>query len=407
MQIRPTHIAIDGNEANVVNRVGSNVYAFEIISELEKCCRIDPAISVTVLLSAQPLPDLPQPRAGWRYQVVTPQKFWTQWALPLHLFRKSRLYSVFFTPGHYAPRLSLVPYITSVMDTAYLDVPFQFKPQDVTQLKHWTAYSVKNAQKVVAISEATKNSICKWYGKSPEDVIVAYPSVEPLEAKMTGVALEQFYKDRLIQSEYFLYVGSIQPRKNIGSLVSAFEIFCKRLELEVVPDVRSARKSERQSTLPQLVIAGKVGWLAEPVLEQIKRSPYAERIILTGFVTELEKKTLMEHALSLVLLGEYEGFGIPPLEAMVYGTIPLVSNSSSLPEVVGEAGITVDPHAIDSISEHLWQLYHMKAKQRGMFKRTAREQRKLFSWRRSALVILQALIAVAHPEVESILEAEV
>lgn len=405
MQILPTHIAVDGNEANVTNRVGSNVYAFEVLTELEKCCRIDPAISVTVLLADSPQPDMPRARQGWRYQVIGPKTFWTQWALPLHLFKKQRLYDVFFTPGHYAPRLCSVPYVSSVMDTAYLEVPHQFKGKDYLQLKHWTAYSVRNAAKVVAISESTKRSVVFHYHKPAEDVVVAYPSVTPLKDSLPAKQLTEFYEEKGIAGPYFLFVGTLQPRKNLSSLIEAFEVFCKRLEFEErAVSTKRRRTKAITDEKPYLVLAGKVGWLADPILTQVETSPYKSQIRLPGFISELEKKTLIEHAEALVLLGEYEGFGIPPLEALQYGTIPLVSNSSSLPEVVGDAGITVDPRDVPSISEKLWQIFHMKAKQRGMYKRTGREQRKLFSWRTSALTILQTLITVAHPEAESILE---
>lgn len=402
MHILPTHIAIDGNEANVSNRVGSNVYAHEILCELEKCCRIDTAVSVTVLLAEQPLSDMPTPRQGWRYQVIGPKKFWTQWALPIHLFKKQRLYDVFFTPGHYAPRICPVPYVSSVMDLAFLEVPHQFNAKDALQLTNWTAYSVKNARKVVAISEATKASVIRAYKKSAEDVVVAYPSVTVLKDKMSRSELQQFFTENNIHGEYFLYVGTIQPRKNIRSLIDAFEVFCKRLEL--LGDPKQTKRKKVTTQPPVLVLAGKIGWLAEPVLDQIERSPYKDRIIMPGFVTDLEKKTLIENATSLVLLGEYEGFGIPPLEALHDGTIPIVSNTSSLPEVVGDAGELVDPHDPLEISKALWQLYAMKARERAVYKRTGREQRKQFSWRTSALTVLQALLSVAHPGAESILE---
>ena len=117
----PLHSAIDGNEANVESRVGSNVYAFELLQALEEKTRDNPTIAVTVLLSSPAKSFLPVERQGWKYQVVGPQKFWTQWALPLHLFAKRKQYDIFFTPGHYAPRIASIPYVSSVMDTTYLD----------------------------------------------------------------------------------------------------------------------------------------------------------------------------------------------------------------------------------------------------------------------------------------------
>ena len=220
-----THIAIDGREANITNRVGSNVYAFEIISNIEKLLENREDIKVTVLLASEKIAELPEPREGWSYEVFGPQKFWTQWALPLHLFINQSKYDIFFTPGHYAPRLSPVPYISSVMDTAYLEYPEQFKRSDTLKLTKWTEYSVNNAKKIITISKFSKDQIVKHYGKNPEDIIIAYPS-----AAITKIATQPKDKNKLfrkhkITEPYFLFVGTLQPRKNIVKLIDAFEAF--------------------------------------------------------------------------------------------------------------------------------------------------------------------------------------
>ena len=139
------HIAIDANEANVKNRVGSNVYAYQIIKQLELQTRANSNYQFSILLSNQPVLDLPKQRADWRYKIIKPTKLWTQWALPIHLFLNKKNYNVFFTPGHYAPRLCSIPYISSVMDLGFLKFPKQFKKSDLIQLKAWTKYSVKKA----------------------------------------------------------------------------------------------------------------------------------------------------------------------------------------------------------------------------------------------------------------------
>ena len=219
------HIAIDGNEANIINRVGSNVYAFEIISNLEELLRNNEDVNVTVLLSSEKIEDLPQERKAWNYKVVKPAKFWTQWGLPLHLFINKDKYDLFFTPGHYAPKLSSVPYISSVMDTAYLEYPEQFKKSDTLKLTKWTEYSVKNAKKVIAISKFTKDQVVKNYAKNPDDVIVAYPSAAVDFQRYNQSNVNAFFRKHNITKPYFLFVGTIQPRKNLVKLIEAFEIY--------------------------------------------------------------------------------------------------------------------------------------------------------------------------------------
>ena len=108
-------IAIDGNEANVQNRVGSNVYAFKLIEEIYKLTAKRKNVDITILLSTLKVSDLPPKRKNWRYLVVSPRKFWTQWALPIHLFLHKNDYDLLFTPGHYAPRIAAIPYVSSVI----------------------------------------------------------------------------------------------------------------------------------------------------------------------------------------------------------------------------------------------------------------------------------------------------
>jgi glycosyltransferase involved in cell wall biosynthesis len=375
-------IAIDGNEANVKNRVGSNVYAFEILWALEKVTRQRPEMSVTVLLSDHPIKDLPISRAGWKYAVVTPKPLWTQFGLPVHLFVHKSQYDVFFTPGHYAPRLSSLPYISSVMDVAYLKFPEQFKSKDAVQLREWTEYSVKHARKVVAISESTKADVIKHYHRKPEDVVVAYPSISLMEVKQSPVRLKAFFRKQKIKSPFIVYVGTLQPRKNLIKLVEAYEKLCRKQASERAP-------------LPQLVLAGKVGWLADELLSRIEQSTFKANIILTGFVTDEQKYALLEKAQCSVLIGTYEGFGIPPLESLTVGTVPVVANSSSLPEVVGNAGILVNPENVSSIADGLYQALTMSAKEKIKFRKQARKQLQKFSWEKSAKIILEALEEIA------------
>lgn len=386
------HFAIDGREANVHHRVGSNVYAFHIIEELALLIKEDPGLQATVLLAAEPVSDLPCETEDWRYQVVTPAKMWTQWAEPLHLFKNKNKYDALYTPGHYAPRFSAVPYVSSVMDLAYLYYPEQFRSSDLLQLKNWTQYSVKRAKKVVAISEFTKKEIHHHYKKKLEDIVVAYPDTSLTDKPAPKARVNAFLrKHNLQEQDYFLFIGTLQPRKNLINLVSAYEQFYA----EALEEKNNANLAEKKP-IPKLVIAGKVGWLAQPLLDKIKASPIQEQIILTGFVHDQIKPVLIQQAQALILVGLYEGFGIPPLEALHLKTIPVVSNNSSLPEVVGEAGLQVNPHKPDHIAQALKHVYEMTSHQRGRLIKRAREQRHKFSWKKSAKKVLTTLKQVAR-----------
>lgn len=384
---KPLRIAIDANEANVLHRVGSNVFAFEIISALERITRTDQSVTFTVFISKEKVEDMPVEREGWTYQSISPSMFATQWAIPLALFRQKQTLDLFFTPGHYAPRACPIPYVTSVMDLAFLEYPHQFKRRDLYQLKHWTRYSVKNAQHVVAISEFTKQDIVEKYRLDEAKISVIYPSLGGEIFRNISVAKQKrTLKKFSITKPFFLYVGTLQPRKNLLRLIRAFE---KVVEIEKEKIVKNKKQKH-----PQLVLAGKIGWLAQPILDAVHKSPAKEQIILTSFITDQEKATLYQHAQCSVLVGLYEGFGMPPLESLAYGTLPIVSNTTSLPEVVGECGIQVDPMDIDSITDGLTQALSFTKAQKKALQTKAKKQVQKFSWEKSGRELLEVFRSV-------------
>lgn len=389
MKPTPLIIAIDGNEANIAQRVGSNVYAYEMLMAIEKITRDQSTqYQFEILLHSAPQPDLPPPRDGWKYLSFGPKRFWTQWALPKYLYSRRKFYAVFFTPGHYAPSICPIPYVSSIMDLAFLSHPHTFRWRDHFQLKHWTERSAKNANRVIAISQATKNSIHRYYGIRNSDIIVAYPGPPKKIAIKPSEQLE-LLENKQIQTPYFLFVGTLQPRKNIPLLVEGFSRFITKFQTERVP------KGINPTQIPQLVLAGKTGWMAHASLEAIHRSSVHALIKRVGYCSQSLQVALYSHATATMLVSEAEGFGLPPLEAMQYGSLPIVTNNSSLPEVVGQAGLVITPNSPDEICEAMWQALAFTAKQRATFRKYAREQLAFFSWEASAQIILETLQKVA------------
>lgn len=385
------HICIDGNEANVKNRVGSNVYAFEVLKQLEKISRNKTDLMITVLLRNQPLKDLPNPRNGWSYQVFGPMQFWTQLALPIHLYFHKKDYDIFFSPGHYAPFVCPLPSVVTVMDTAYLDFPDHFKPTDLFQLTHWTKRAVHNAKKVIAISNSTKKSVIDHYHKDPAQIEVAYPGIEMTQKILSPAQSKSFLKKLKITQPYILFVGTIQPRKNIPILIESFEILSR------MTAGRALRKNVKNKTkLPniKLVLAGKIGWLAEETLARIDTSSLKKDIIQTGFINDSQKVCLYQNAMATVLLGQGEGFGLPPLEALACGTPVVVAKDSSLPEVAGDVGVQVSQNDPQETAQALYEIHGFTARERARYRKLAIEHSKNFTWNNTAKVILKTLTSV-------------
>lgn len=387
-------LAIDGNEANTAQRVGSNVYAFEILRAMAAQIQARKMVA-TVLLSAPPLDHWPAETEYWRYRIVRPARYWTQWAAPLFLEKHKDEFDLYFTPGHYAPRHCPLPYISSVMDTAYLKYPREFKRRDRMQLAEWTAYSVKNATKVLVISRFTKRCVCLVYKRAEKDVVVAYPAAPEQYQRIPAAEKKEYLQAKKITEPFFVYVGTIQPRKRLTILIAAFEQLCREL---TATSSRYRPRKEKVIPMPQLVIAGKIGWLAAPVVQRVKQSVFKDRIKLLGYVTDREKQMLMEQAKALILIGRHEGFGIPPLEAMQAGTIPIVARTGSLPEVVGQAGMLVAADDILQLTNKLRLVLEQSARERGQWLAKGRDQTKLFAWSISADIILDTIEEVVAGE---------
>ncbi len=388
------NIVIDGNEANTLNRVGSNVYAFEMIGALEKITRQQSNLKFTILLAQPPIIDLPTIRPGWNYKQIGPKVLWTQLAAPIYLYWHKSEFDVYYTPGHYAPRICPIPYICSVMDLAYLYFPEQFRKNDLIQLKDWTNYSVKRAKKIVAISDFTKQDVIKHYHRSSDDVVVAYPSLAADPSADFQLNRKIFSKFNITEP-YFIYVGTIQPRKNLIALVEAFESVSRFWESsQLKTKLKSKKHISREAPSIQLVIAGKIGWLADSFLQRVERSPFVNQIKILGYVTEREKRILLENAVANLMVGFYEGFGIPPLEAMALGTPAVVANNTSLPEVVGKAGILVSPHQPQSIAKGMRKVLSWSSKQKAQQRKLMKEQVQKFNWEKSAQTVLKMILQV-------------
>lgn len=369
--VQQVMIGIDGNEANVSRRVGSNVYAFELLWGIYRSLAENQRMSVVVYLAAEPVADFPPATQWWRYEVVANAPLWTLWKLPLAL-RNNKELDLFFSPGHYGPGWSPVPTIVSIMDVAYEFFPKQFKQKDLQQLRWMTRWSVRQAKHIVTISESSKRDVIEQFGRRAEDITVVYPAVRPTE--IPDAATRRFFLEQhAIQQPYVLYVGTLQPRKNLRRLITAYEQL----------------RAEGHDL--QLVLAGKPGWLSEPILERARTSAYATDIRLLGYVTEEEKMILIKEAAVAVLVGLYEGFGIPPLEAILAGTPVVVSNNSSLPEVVGPPGIVVDPKDSQAIAAGLKQILEFSPREREQYVKDLQQYVKRFSWEESAEKVVDLL----------------
>ena len=364
-------IWIDGYEANVSQRLGSSQVAYELIKHFEK---LDKVNDYTIILPDPPLEDMPKQREGFRYKILKPKRLWTKIALPLLLFTSKIKPDIFFSPTHYIPRFSPVINVVTIFDLSFLHFPESFTQTDLWQLKMGTKYSVDNADHIITISNFSKKDISENYKVDKNNITVAYPgydkSIFYKRSKEDSVEILKKYN---IECPYIIYIGTIQPRKNLIRLMEA----AARIEgLNMIIVGKSSGE-------------GKQGWKYQETLDTPKRLGIEQRVRFLGFVPSEDMPHLISCSESLIQPSLWEGFGIPVVEAMACGVSVLVSNVSSLPEVAGKAGLIFDPYSIDQIEQALRVIISDK-KLRLKYSKLGITQAKKFSYDKMARVILKS-----------------
>lgn len=370
-------IWIDGYEANVPQRLGSSQIAFELLRGLE---RLDKKNEYVILLPSPPLDDLPKEREGWKYRVLKPRKLWTRIALPLALLSARKKPDLFFSPTHYIPRFSPVKRVVTVFDLSYLHFPEMYKKDDLWKLTKWTKYSVDNAVKIIAISNSSKQDLIKHYKVKKEKITVAYPGFNdkifrPVkdDARIKGI-LGKYG----VEGKYIIYIGTIQPRKNLVRLIEAFQ------KLEDIKLVIVGKTSGQ----------GRQGWMFEETLEAPKKFGVEDKVIFTGFAPTEDLPYLLSGAEAFVLPALYEGFGMTVVESMAVGTPVVVSNVSSLPEAAGSAGLLINPYSVDQIAQAIRTVVTDK-KIRMQKSREGLIQARKFSWDKMTRSLMKVFEEVA------------
>jgi len=402
-------IGIDGNEANVDKRVGIGEYSFELLRQFSKYQISN--IKYQIYLKDKPREDFPKENETWRYRIVKPHKLWTQIALPFDLYFHRPRPDIFFTPSHYAPRFAPMPAAISIMDISYIHFPELFKKSDLYQLVNWTKYSVKKASVVFTISQASKNDIIEVYKVPENKVVVTYPGIKEIsnfkfqisnKSKMQNLKL---LKEKYgIEKEYILFVGTLQPRKNIVRFIEAFSrlvrgpvgSFPPASAPQIASEMRAVGNLSTSATphMLSLVVVGKKGWMYKDILNAPQKFGVKTKVKFLHSVPDDDLPNFYKNAICFALPSLYEGFGLPVLEAMKYGCPVLTSNISSLPEAGGNAVLYCDPEDVDDITKNL-ELITKNLKLREELVRKGYEQVKKFSWEKTARETLQVLEQLA------------
>jgi glycosyltransferase involved in cell wall biosynthesis len=292
---------------------------------------------------------------------------WFQFSLPFYLNDQSgNKIDLFHGTMAMLPLAVRMPTVVTIYDLVLEKFPETMYWKNWLSLKTLMRISARKASKIIAISENTKKDIIDYFGIDEEKIRVIYlgvdsqfsPQPDPNEAD----ALEKYN----LTDGYILSVGTLEPRKNFHRLINAYKMVA----------------SSGQKT-PKLVIIGGHGWGNEELGKVVRESGLDERVILAGYVPDEDIPVLYRNASVFVYPSLYEGFGLPPLEAMACGTPVITSNLSSIPEVVGDAAILIDPYNTAEIAQAIASVLKNEGL-RDSLRTSGLVRSKLFNWEKTA-----------------------
>lgn len=293
---------------------------------------------------------------------------WEQLYAPLLL--KTNGADLFHGVLNVAPYHSPVPTIITIHDLAFIRFPQTFRAHNRTYLDLATRTSARRARCILTVSEHTRREVVDILGVPAERVIVTYDAARAHFQPPDPHHLAQFRQRKGLPDQFVLYVGTLEPRKNLTTLLEAYS--------HIV----------RESNVP-LIVGGGKGWLYESVFKRLEALGLRDHVQFVGYLEEEELPLWYAAATVFVFPSIYEGFGMPPLEAMACGTPVVTSNSSSLPEVVGDAGLMVPPTDAQALATAILRVLQNDDLRESLHRRGLQRARS-FSWQKTAEITRKA-----------------
>jgi glycosyltransferase involved in cell wall biosynthesis len=280
---------------------------------------------------------------------------WEQTSLPRRLKKDGA--QILHGPAHAMPRFSGIPSVVTVHDLSFFRMPETLPRAKAAYLRAAMRDAAKRAAALIAVSQFTRDELVAVLGVSSDKIHVVPNGCDPAFRPIPADEIEGWRRAQGLPDRFILTVGTLQPRKNLGTLLEAYAGLH-----QAVP----ARNADGNPTPPALVIAGAAGWGDHDLGTRAESLGIAEHVHFPGFVPADDLPRLYNAATCLALPSMYEGFGLPVLEAMACGTPVLVSDASSLPEVAGDAGMRVPPMDVGAWAAALTAIIEDPQRQRQM-----------------------------------------
>lgn len=334
------HITLDLSPV-VHRKAGLATYAQNIAVEVQQVAQTLPNVRLSAfhydhVVKAPlqpPLAQLPCQTVAWparRWRLTVALRYFAGRAMDEVVFGAQAAAGprVFHATEHLLPPLAQAKSVFTFHDAIFALFPQYHLPMNLLYLNTMMPRFLRRAHAIIAVSECSKRDCVRLYGVDPAKIRVIYegvnPRYRPIHDPKRHTQVREKYR---LPPKFLLYLATIEPRKNLVALVEAYHAL---LNTEHADDVH-------------LVIAGKKGWLFQPVFDKVRELGLEARVHFTDWVDDDDAPVMMSMAEAFVFPSLYEGFGLPPIEAMACGTPVVCANTSSLPEVVGTAGLLFDP----------------------------------------------------------------
>lgn len=362
-------IGIDASRAFVKKRTGTENYAYQLLKHIAKIDRSNHYILYT---NGSNVVDFALPSNFWVKSIPLP-RLWTQVGLASRTFFDP--VKTLFIPSHTLPvirrpRMKTVVTIHG-LEYEYLPQHYQF-PQKLL-LNRSTEYAVRHADCLIAVSRWTKEELVRRLGADPQKIKVIYEGVDVDQFKVDKSAKTRVKRKYKIRGDFILFVGTIQPRKNLERLVEAFKLLL----------------FDYSGPL-SLVLAGKKGWMYDKILTAPKRFGVGDKVKFLGHVPDSDLVALYHGARVFCLPSLMEGFGLPVLEAMASGCPVVASRVGALPEVMGKAGLLVNPKKANEIADALSLVLKNPGLSEDLREKGLRRV-KSFSWQKASAETVEIL----------------
>jgi glycosyltransferase involved in cell wall biosynthesis len=305
-------------------------------------------------------------------------KYWFDIRVPAVL-RKIKA-DVFISPDGYCSLRTRVPQCLVVHDLGFMHYPEGYKRSHLFFLKRYVPQFLKKAAAIATVSQFSRDDIIRQYRIAPEKLAVVYSAPKEIFHPISYEVQQEIRDQYTSGSAYFIYVGAIQPRKNLVNLLKAFSLFKKR-----------------QQSQMKLVFAGRLAWKNNEFLELLKNYKYRDDVVLTGYVKEEHLVQLVGSAYALVYPSFFEGFGVPVLEAMRCVVPALTSQNSSMQEIGEDAALYFDPTNFNDIADRMMEIYKDENLRSRLIEK-GRAVAEKYSWERTAELMWKEITSIVKRE---------